>query len=245
MKILIPTCNKYLFLIENLIFNFSKYWPDHYEVIILGYEEPKFNLPDKWSFISLGDEKGPQEWSNDLIKFFETFEDEYFINFIDDTLLTKKVRSKEIFNLIDLIKSNKNISKIFLHGSLTVPSHLSFGCKYEDANYGNNIVKITNDSIYRTSIQSSILKTSFFKRCLQPNMNPWAFESQQNKYENDIILSIKNDYPMMIAHLFRNVNGQTVFENNWPCGVFDDTKLDEEDLLKIKEIFQKENITII
>lgn len=239
MKIIIPTCNQYLFLIENLIFNFQKYWPDHYDVLILGYKNPKFELPDKWNFISLGEQVGPKEWSNDLIKFFEKFEDEYFINFIDDTLLTKKVKSEQIFNLIDLIKSNKNISKIFLHGSLTVPSHIGLGCRYENTNYGEDIVKITNDSNYRTSTQSSILKTSFFKTCLKPNMTPWEFELQSEKYENDTILSIKNNYPMMIAHLFRNINGVTVFEKNWPNGVFDNSRLDEEDLKKIEEIINK------
>ena len=244
MKIIIPTCNKYLFLIENLIFNFNKYWPDHYEVIVLVYEKPKFNLSNKWNFISLGEDKGPKEWSNDLIKFFETFEDEYFINFIDDTLLTKKIKHQEISNLIELIKSNKDISKIFLHGSLTTYSHISMGTNYEPSNYGGNIVKITNNSSYRTSIQSSILKTSFFKKCLGPNMCPWGFESQKGTHENDIILSIKNDYPMMIAHLLRNNNGQTILENNWSHGVFDDSKLDEEDILKLKEVFQKTNINI-
>jgi hypothetical protein len=75
-------------------------------------------------------------------------------------------------------------------------------------------------------------------------MSPWDFEVQENKYENDIILSIKNNYPMMIAHLFRTFNGKTIFENNWSNGVFDDTKLDEEDLFKLKEILQKQNIFI-
>ena len=49
---------------------------------------------------------------------------------------------------------------------------------------------------------------------------------------------------MMIAHLFRTFNGKTIFENNWSHGVFDDTKLDEEDLFKLKEILQKQNIII-
>ena len=117
MKIILPTCNEYLFLIENLIFNFSKYWPDHFDVLVLGYDQPKFPIPKNWEFVSLGIQNGPQEWSNDLIRFFNNFTDEHFINFIDDTLLTKKVNHGKILELINFIKSNKNIGKIFLHGS--------------------------------------------------------------------------------------------------------------------------------
>jgi hypothetical protein len=199
---------------------------------VLGYEFPKFTLPEKWKFVSLGKQLGPQEWSNDLIKYFNDFDEEYFINFIDDTLLTRKVDHKKILEFINLIFSDKNIDKIFLHGSLTVASHFNMGCRYEETEMENSIVKISNDSNYRTSIQSAIWKTSFFKKCLRPNMNPWDFELQTEKYTENIILSTKDNHPMMISHLFRK---GYVFQPDWMNGVFDDSKLDEEDV----QVFKK------
>ena len=61
MKILLPTCDKYQFLVENIIFNFSKYWPEHFDVVILGHSEPKFSLPNKWSFIQLAEKSSPKD----------------------------------------------------------------------------------------------------------------------------------------------------------------------------------------
>ena len=87
IKIIIPTCDKYIHLIEGLMYTINKFWDVENEFIILGYKEPKFELNKNWSFISLGLDTGPSNWSNDLLKYFKNFKDEYFINIIDDLSL--------------------------------------------------------------------------------------------------------------------------------------------------------------
>ena len=47
MNIYIPTSNKYIHLVEALLYSLKKYWYDfdNTKVVIVGYEEPKYALP--------------------------------------------------------------------------------------------------------------------------------------------------------------------------------------------------------
>jgi hypothetical protein len=77
IKIIIPTCDKYVHLLEGLMYTINKFWDVENEFIILGYKEPNFKLNKNWSFISLGLDSGPSNWSNDLLRYFKNFQDEY------------------------------------------------------------------------------------------------------------------------------------------------------------------------
>ena len=240
MKILLPTCDKYQFLVENIIFNFSKYWPEHFDVVILGHSEPKFSLPNKWSFIQLAEKSSPKDWSNELISFFDNFNDEFFINFIDDTFLTKRVNHEKICEMINLIKNTDKISKIFLSGSL-----IGFN-QFEDTSYDASVVKILPSSPYRTSIQTAIWRTSFFKECLLPNLDPWQFELQNNHDPNHVILSFKNNFPLSFCHFCQSYayNHKTQPVNDLTKGCFDDTLLDREDLEQIICMFLRNSFLL-
>lgn len=237
MKIIIPTCNQYLFLIENLIFNFKKYWPDHYPVVVLGYSDPKFQLPDKWEFVSLGEQKGPHHWSNDLRKFFGSFGDELFINFIDDTLLTRPVNLEKLHYFLSLMET-ENISKLFLSKTMTKYESDFIPTKFK------GLVELIPQSQYRTSIQPSICRTSFFMECLKPDMNPWQFELQScggidGRYPHDTILSAdpNEESCIMFSHLLRkHLVGLTA---DWYKGCFDESELDEEDKKTFLDIWNQ------
>ena len=45
LKIYIPTCDDYLWLIKPFMFLFNKFWDNSIQVIYLGYNPPDFNLP--------------------------------------------------------------------------------------------------------------------------------------------------------------------------------------------------------
>jgi hypothetical protein len=199
LKIIIPTCDKYLHLVEGLIYTINKYWDNHGEVIILGYTTPNYNLPKNMKFISMGEDRGAKLWSNDLIEFFKTFEEDYFINLIDDTLIIRPVDNNRINNLFEYMTSNESVNKIFLTGSLVEPSR-SF-------DYGKlDLLEVKQESDYRTSVQFSIIKTSFFKKYLKPNQTPWEYELQNSKNDGLKVLTVKKDRnaPIIYSHLYRD-----------------------------------------
>ena len=79
VNIYISTSNKYIHLIKPFQYLFNKFWSGKQNVTILGYEEPKFKLEDNFDFISLGKQTTIDDWCIDLKNFFESIDDDYFI----------------------------------------------------------------------------------------------------------------------------------------------------------------------
>lgn len=237
LKIIIPTCDNYIHLLEGLMYTIRKFWPLKNQFIILGYEKPKFKLDDNWIFVNLGVDKGPSEWSNDLLTYFNHFEDKYFINMIDDTLMTRPSDIDKIERAFNYMQTNESIKKIFLHGSLTSGNKSLFGpIKLNPVSELNmEFYEINQVANYRSSLQSSIWSTDYFKKLLKPNMTPWDFELQHPKNDGAIILTTKENHPTMYSHLYRKGN-QLI--NQWYKSVFEETKLNDDDVLLLKEMLK-------
>jgi hypothetical protein len=235
LKVFIPTCNKYLPVVEALMYTINKYWPANNKFIILGYEPPTYNLNPNWSFVSLGVDTGPGNWSNDLIKFFNTFEEEYFINMIDDTLLTRMSDISKIEIVFNYMRRYKEVKKCFLHGSLSSGDKSLLGnielTPVEELS--GLFYDINQIADYRTSIQSAIWSTKYFLHNLKPNMNPWQFETQHTKNDGARILTTINNHPTMISHLYRIGNQ---LQPDWYKSVFENTQLPDEDIIYIKKL---------
>lgn len=228
LKIIIPTCDKYLHCIEALVYTIDKYWEDHGEVIILGYKKPNYVLPTNTTFHSMGDDRGPKYWSDDLIKYFNHFEDEYFIYFTDDTPIIRSVNSNRIKELYSHMLKDKIINKIFISGTLTENS--------KEYNIdGLNLVEINQNSDYRTSVQTAIIKTTYIKKYLKPNQSPWDFELQNSKNDGLKILSVKMDEtaPIIWTHMYRDKTGLT---DNWDTSMKTGLKMYDKDKIIIKKI---------
>lgn len=226
IKIILPTCNKYIHLTQGLLYTLEKFWPDHPPVTILGYNSPNYQLNSNSHFISLGNQTGPNDWSNDLIKFFNNFKDDFFINIIDDTLMTRNTDVDQIKYLFNLTKNNSNIGKSFLHGSL-----ISFNSFTEMKDHPYDLVSINQNSQYRSSIQSAIWRRDYFLKCLKPNLTPWSFELQHIKNDGFNIISTKSNHPTMYSHLYRN--GGRFMKTEWFKSVFEPTELNIEDRNKL------------
>ena len=85
MKIIVSTCDKYMPVVEALKYSIESKCKENLDVTVLGFKEPKFDLGN-WKFISLGVDTGPESFSNDIWKFFENFEDEFFFWLNDDAV---------------------------------------------------------------------------------------------------------------------------------------------------------------
>ena len=237
LKILIPTCDKYIHLLEGLMYTTKKYLPIDNKFIILGYKSPNFKLDDNWSFVSLGVDKGPSEWSNDLLTFFNDFKDEYFINMIDDTLITRLSDIKKIELVFNYMQSNKLVKKVFLHGSLTSGNKSLYGpiVLTPVLNLNSEFYDVNQVSNYRSSLQSAIWSKDYFMKLLKPNMTPWDFELQHIKNDGVRILTTVKDHPTMYSHIYRKGN-QLI--PSWYKSVFEDTQLSDMDITIIKNMIK-------
>ena len=234
LKVVIPTCDKYIHLIEGLMYTINKFWSANNKFIILGYTPPKYKLYNNWEFVSLGIDTGPQNWSNDLLKFFNSFEDKYFINMIDDTLMTRSSDMNKINAAYKYMKKNLEVGKCFLHGSLTTGG-FDWPPVIPIQELDNMFCDVSQTSDYRTSIQSAIWSTDYFLQNLKPNMTPWDFETQFPKNDNVRILTTKEHHPTMFSHLYR-IGYQ--LQGDWFKSVFEDTQLPDSDVEYLKTLLK-------
>ena len=203
MKIFIPTSNKTHYLVEGLLFSLKKYWPNfkNEKIIILGYNEPKFNLDPNVSFVKLNTSDEVKNWAIDLKNYFDNINDDYFIYMNDDCPLSRKV-DEEILNILKQIatmNSNSKIGRISLTKCVSNRSHNVVG------NYDKfKIIEADQNSDYRTSVQFSIWSREYFTKYAKENMTPWEYELQSSpKNDGWKVLGTSGKYCLDFYHLMR------------------------------------------
>src|SRR5690606_24184269 len=117
LRIILPTCDKYMYVIEALAYTIEKYWPNHQPITLVGYQKPNFELPNSWDFVSLGDDRGPNRWGADVLDFFGDFDDEYFIYVEDDILVLTDVKVDLMKHMYEMMLNDSSIPKINIAGA--------------------------------------------------------------------------------------------------------------------------------
>ena len=179
MKVLVATSNNYSFLIEPYYTLFNKYFPGQ-EIVFLGFDKrPHCELPENCSFVSLGNQSDfGKLWTDPLIPYIDSLEDEYFIFTVEDVMLLDHVDIKKFKILEDEIKNNR-ASKATLDSHLnkhTDPLHYigSWDDVWNDDK--PNLRVLHQGAPYRTSLHPSIWKKEYFQKYLRPGLSAWEFE---------------------------------------------------------------------
>lgn len=180
VKVYIPTCDGYLWLIKPFMFLFNKFWDDSIEVVYLGYNPPNFDLPSNCSFVSLGNDDNLKNYSNDLRNYFLSIDDEYVIITTDDTFLVDYVDINLYNTMLKYLNINKKVGRVSLTRDLITRPHY-----YLDNIDGFNIVNASPNSEYRISVMWSMFKKDFLVELLQPNRTPWTLETEGTQQSKD------------------------------------------------------------
>ena len=69
--IFIATSNLFLPMLRPFVHLFNKFWSSEQPVIFLGYSKPNFDLPKNFSFVSMGEQRGINYWSDDVKPIIE------------------------------------------------------------------------------------------------------------------------------------------------------------------------------
>ena len=166
MKILVTTSNNYSFLLETYAHLFNKYWANQ-EIIFLGFNEPQnISLPSNCSFHSLGKQEDfGTIWTDPLIPFIESLEDEYFMVTVEDMMLVSPVNLEKMALMETEIK-NGDADKAVLDRHLNSSS----------LHYKPGLRKLGQYAEYRTTLHPSIWRKEYFQRYLKPGYTAWDFE---------------------------------------------------------------------
>ena len=226
MNIYIPTSNKYIYMVEALLYSLKKYWYNFEDtkVTIVGYDSPQYDLPENVLFESIGTNDDVKNWAIDLKNYFKSVDDEYFVYMNDDAAIVDNL-DIELFNLfLDVIDKNTEHSNVKL-GRISLTKDVSNLPNEVIGDYGDfSLVQLNQSSDYRLSTQFSIWNKEYLIMYMNENMSPWEFELQSSaKNDNWTILGTRNRYCLDFYHLWRR-GGKS---GTWNVGTHSGKKLSE------------------
>ena len=167
LRVLITTCDHYLWLLEPFAHQLNKYWSDEQEVIVGVFAKPsKFgiHLPDNFTIHQIQHKDiAKNKRSNGFIKFFNQIPDEYFIWMLEDFWLVDDVDVKAIALLYDYMQTNDNILRV----DLTI-DRVKTGVPYGELEH-LTLIEAPRGIKYRWSHQAAMWNKRLMLRYLRAN----------------------------------------------------------------------------
>lgn len=195
MKIIIPTCDKYLKILEAKKYTMDKFGGKDLEVVVLGFKEPKFDM-GSWEFISLGKDTGPQSFSSDIYNFFKDFKDDYFIYGNDDSVILSEMNIDLIDEFKKIMDENEEVVKIIMSPAAKR--------NFTGNKFSENLIESKQSSDFRLSLHYSMWRTSYFMKYFEKGLSPWQWELRDvAKNDGKIILGTTNKHVMDLGHIYR------------------------------------------
>ena len=178
-----PICDQNLWILKIYSYLFKKFWGDEHKVVVMGFQEPDFDLPDNFSFVSLADkqEGGSKKWTKYIYDYFTNIDDEYIIFALEDFFPTMRPNKELIGQLLHLMQSNQNIGK----ADLTWDTFINVFDKNNKVrkNYrqiknltGCKVLEVPKNAPYRITTQPSIWRRDYILEFLNNDWSPWDFE---------------------------------------------------------------------
>ena len=209
LNIYISTSDAYHHCLQPFAYLFNKFWSSDKKVTFLGYKIPNFELPFNFSFISLGVQRGPKYYTEDLRTFFESIDDEYFIYTMEDQFILDYVNEDVIDKLSEYLVDGDKVGNACLTNGIFQTTH---GKKHKlyDKSSDYEIVKFSQDSEFRITCEWIIWNKDYLCRYLPNGLSPWQFESiSSNKAKQDgyHLIGCKNKVAIQHAEALRRRNG--------------------------------------
>lgn len=231
MKIIIPTCDNYINILEATKHTFNKYGGKDLDVIVLGFNKPVFDM-GLWKFKCLGVDTGPQNLSHDLWKFFEDFDDEFFIFHGDDGVIVDSMDFDLLNEMELMMKKNPKIMKINITSAAN-DAYSRYNIFEDKGNYQYRVVP--QNAGYRLSLNPSIWRTSYFKKYCKLGAGHWEWETRSvAKNDGAILLGTTGRHVLDIGHLFRY--GNMTLSNDWYMSEYTGKSLSNDDIKYVREI---------
>jgi len=201
LPVYIMTADHSMFCLPAFCYLFNKFWPGKTIINVLGYSTPNFELPDNVNYISLGSDRGPEFWSDDMINFFSKVDHKLFYLTTEDGFILRKVNEQLLLDSFNVSKhmlvNDPNFLRFNLTHCVSSRPHSVIGSN----SLGNEIIVALPGTDYRHSLQHSIWNTSNFISMLSPGMTPWQVEldesARSSKYS---VLAFRGQCPMQVGH---------------------------------------------
>lgn len=203
-RVLVSTCNKYLWALRPFAHQFNKYWSTEQEVIVGGYAPPTkygIELPSNFAFHQIQPKEFAREKRSDgLIRFFKQMPDEIFVWMLEDFWLIKRVDTNAINLLTKYMHDNPNILRIDLSRDRT----------REGIDYGKlghiDLIQSLPRMSYHWSHQGALWRKSLMLKYMRDGeggsrapIEIWCGRRLVDDENGPLVLGTKN-WPLSYAH---------------------------------------------
>tara|TARA_R100000152_G_C6750301_1_gene173936 strand:+ start:236 stop:985 length:750 start_codon:yes stop_codon:yes gene_type:complete len=181
---------------------FNKFWPWKQNVRVLGYDWPEFEMPDNFEYISLGVQRGPKYWSDDMKEYFEHCEHELFYLTTEDGFIVDNVNEEILMMAIKL--GALNPGEKFLRFNLTCDVQSRGHTVLKDFD-DYSLIKASQTAHYRQSLSHSIWRRDSLLNKLITNQSPWDFELDNARGMHDglDVYATKDKYGIHCGHGYK------------------------------------------
>ena len=204
LNIYISTSNDYHHCLKPFAFLFNKFWSIDKKVTFIGYKIPDFELPSNFSFISLGVQRGPKYYSEDLRIFFESIDDEYFIYTMEDQFILDYV-NEDVIDKLSKYLVEENVGRVCLTNSI-FQTFMGKSHKLYDKSSDYEIVEFGQSSEFRMTCEWTIWNKDYLCKYLPNGLSPWQFEgisSNKSKQDGYHLIGCKNKVAIHHAEALR------------------------------------------
>lgn len=198
IRVIVTTCDRYLKYVQPFAYLFNLFWSSLQPVDILGYKAPDFPLPPNFTFYSAGEDGGQDHWTDGIIKFLGSTDDELLVLLLDDYWLCRKADNSGVATLADYMYGRQNVLRLDL-----TADRLYAGNMRDVESYGHyDIVETPHGTPYQMSLQAGIWRRNLLLDLLKPDMSPWAVELQTQPPESMRVLGTRQS-PLRYANVFK------------------------------------------
>jgi hypothetical protein len=177
LSVLVSSCDKYSHLLPYFTFLFDKYWgPKKEYKKYISTESIVLEHPDYSPILT-----NISSWSDSIIESISNIQTKYVFIILEDFFLVREISKDTIEKSLKIIRK-ENVDKYVYHYP-----HVAFEGKLDQTQYSSNVYKIQQDSEYTLSLQPSIWKVDFLKKCLIKGESPWDFEIKGSDRINKMI----------------------------------------------------------
>lgn len=178
MRIVVPTCDAYLWALRPFAYLMNVYWSEMQPVLVGGYSKPDFALPDNFQFRSIdAEDYPPEKWSDGMIKLLRSMDDQVFVLMLEDYWLCRGVDHAAVESLGHYMTIHDDVLRIDLTGD-----RLHSGRAFDVGTWGHcDLLETPADAPYQWSTQACVVRRDHMLRCLRPGIAPWEFELRGNE----------------------------------------------------------------
>jgi hypothetical protein len=175
LTVYIPTCDPNIFVLKYFQYFFNKYWDGNMKVKVLGFRNQDFDLYDNFEFISLDSSQkgGASGWSNYMIDYFTSIDDEKFIFGIEDFAVARPVDQLALETCLSSL--DNDVGRVDLQCSLQFARHPLEVNPYGSKN-GIELLELKQNGSYRIAGAFSAWNKSWFLKNMMRDWSPWDWE---------------------------------------------------------------------